>query len=183
MLKLEEFLLHLQIFCTDHKFLRSVTQGNSLTWWHVLKTSWRYLWKTSWRCLEDVFARRLKDVLKTSWRRLEDVLPRRIYWVSWIYSSWSRRLLKTKTKDVFKTSSSRRIFAGPSTNLSHKYNLLRRTLQVKQQVSEAVVCRLQFLKILQTPQENICVWVYERPATLLKRDFNTGVFLWNLQNF
>ena len=29
----------------------------------------------------------------------------------------------------------------PCTNLSHKCNLLRRTLQVKQQVSEAVVCR------------------------------------------
>ena len=87
--------------------------------------------KTSWRCLEDVFAKRLEDVLKTSWRclgktswkRLEDVWPRRIYW------SWPRRLedvfwrrkakanifaliktssrrppLKTKTKDVSKTS-------------------------------------------------------------------------------
>ena len=29
-----------------------------------------------------------------------------------MYSFWSRRLLKTKTKDVFKTSSSRRMFAG-----------------------------------------------------------------------
>ena len=87
----------------------------------VLKTSWRHLGKTSWR--------RLEDVLKTSWRRIEDVRPRRIYW-SWPrrledvlktssedvrlrrrYSSW-RRLLKTKTKDVFwrrrrKTSSRR----------------------------------------------------------------------------
>ena len=74
--------------------------------------------------------RRLEDVLKTSWRRLEDVWPRRIYWsssrlledvlktssedvwVRWIYSSWWRRLLKTKTKDVFKTSSLRRMFVG-----------------------------------------------------------------------
>ena len=30
----------------------------------------------------------------------------------------------------------------PLTNLSHKRNLLRRTLQVKQQISEAVVRRL-----------------------------------------
>ena len=36
-----------------------------------------------------------------------------------------------------------------------KCNLLRSTLQAKQQVSEAVVCRV--LKILKTPQENICV--------------------------
>ena len=76
--------------------------------------------------LEDIFARRvedLEDVLNTSWRGLEDVLKtygqdeyigldqdvlktssedvrlRRTY------SSWWRRLLKTKTKDVFKTSS------------------------------------------------------------------------------
>ena len=93
---------------------------NSLTWW--------YVFKTSWRCLQDVFARRLEDVLKTSWRcledvlktswrRLEDVWTRRIYWswprrledvlktssedirLRWTYSSWSRRL-----EDVFKTS-------------------------------------------------------------------------------
>ena len=35
-----------------------------------------------------------------------------------------------------------------------------RTLQVKEQVSEAVVRRLQSLKTSQTPQENICVWVF-----------------------
>ena len=108
---------------------------NSLTWWDVLKMSWRCLedvfqdalkmfWrrlqnvlKTSWRCLEDVFARRLENVLKTpwrciaktnilcltktSWRRFEDVRLRRTY------SSWSRCLLKTRTKDVFRTSSGR----------------------------------------------------------------------------
>ena len=63
---------------------------NSLTWW--------YVFKTSWRCLQDVFARRLEDVLKTSsrrlgktswrcpenvlktsWKRLEDVRTRRIH--------------------------------------------------------------------------------------------------------
>ena len=68
--------------------------------------------KTSWKCF--------KDVLKTSWRCLEDIWPRRIYWswprhlqkTSWIRkakanifvlikTSW-RRILKTKTKDVFK---------------------------------------------------------------------------------
>ena len=57
-----------------------------------------------------------------------------------------------------------------------------RTLQVKQQVSEAVVRRHQSLKTLQTTQENICVWV-SWPATLLKRDFDTDVFQWNLRNF
>ena len=100
----------------------------------VLKISWRRLeevLKTSWRCLEENFARRLvKSVLKmfwrsmaktnilvlikTSWRRLQD-----IFWRSMteanifilIKTSW-RRLLNTMTKDVFKTSSSRRMFSG-----------------------------------------------------------------------
>ena len=56
------------------------------------------------------------------------------------------------------------------------------TLQVKQKVSEAVVRRHQSLKTSQTPQDNICVWV-SWPAALLKRDFDTDVFLWNWQNF
>ena len=90
---------------------------------NVLKTSWRPLeevLKTSWRGLKDVLKtswRGLENVLKTSWRRLEEVWPRRIYW------SWRRRLedaLKTysehederRCQDVFKTSSSRRMFAG-----------------------------------------------------------------------
>ena len=115
---------------------------NSLTWWYVLKTSWRYLCKTSWR--------RLQNILKTSWRFLEDVFRRRLENVlktygqdeyiglgqdvlktfsedvqlRRIYSPWSRRLLKTKTKDVFKASSSRRMFAGLA---PANYRLLRLT--------------------------------------------------------
>ena len=83
--------------------------------------------KTSWRCVEDVFARRLEDVLKRYWRGLEGIWLRQKYWSSsrrledvlktysedvytranifvFIKTSW-RRLLKTKTRDVFKTSS------------------------------------------------------------------------------
>ena len=61
--------------------------------------------RTSWRCPEDVFKRRLENVLKTS---SEDV------WLRWTYSYWLRRLedvLKTlyegETKDVFKSCSRR----------------------------------------------------------------------------
>ena len=73
----------------------------------VLKMSWRRFSRRLeefWRRLEDVLkpsSKRLEDVLKISWRRLEDVRLTRTY------SSWSRRLessrrlLKTKTKDVF----------------------------------------------------------------------------------
>ena len=67
----------------------------------VLKTSWQHIFKTSWRRL------------KSNWRRIEDVWSRRIY------SSWSRRLLQMyeeederRVQGVFKTSSSRQIFAG-----------------------------------------------------------------------
>ena len=107
-----------------------------------MNTPWRYLCRTSWRCLEDTlktswkrledvlktFWRRLQNVLKMSWRSLEDVLKtswRRLEDILKTYgqgkyigldqdvlkTSW-RRLLKTKTKDVFKTSSSRQMFAG-----------------------------------------------------------------------
>ena len=94
------------------------------SWRHVLKTSSARLQrnnfsssKTSWRCLEDVFARRLEDILKTSWRRM--IKTNIFVWRRMskanifvlIKTSW-RRLLKTKTKGVFKTSSSRRMFAG-----------------------------------------------------------------------
>ena len=104
---------------------------------NVLKISLHDVLKTSWRCLEGVsqdvlktFWKRLQNVLKTSWKRLEDVLK--------TYSQdecigldqdvfWRRKakanifvLIKTSSEDedekrlqdVFKTSSSRRMFAG-----------------------------------------------------------------------
>ena len=97
--------------------------------------------RTSWRCLEDVLRRFCKTswrrLGKTSWKRLEDVWPRRVYW-SWsrhledilktssedvwirrIYLSWWRRLedvywrrMSNANIFVFKTSLSRRMFAG-----------------------------------------------------------------------
>ena len=124
----------LQIIVFGKERLRNVLNAsqrrvnkNSLTWWYVLKTFSKRLQdvlKMSWRRflirLEDVFKTSWRRLCETSWKRLEDVRPRRIYW-SWprrfedvrlrqTCSSWSRRLLKTK--DVFKRSSSRRMFAG-----------------------------------------------------------------------
>ena len=115
---------------------------------NILKASLQDVLKMSWRR----FCRRLEDVLKTflqgrrlgktSWRRLENILKtygqdeyigldqdvlktssedvrlRRTY------SSWSRRLLKTK--DVFKTSSSRRMFAGQFSPVSIVKSVLTR---------------------------------------------------------
>ena len=78
---------------------------------NVLKIFSRRIWETSSRRLENVsktygqgeYIGLDQDVLKTS---SEDL------WLIRIYSFSSRRLLKMKTKDVFKTSSSRRMFAG-----------------------------------------------------------------------
>ena len=102
----------------------------------ILKTSWRRLQnilKTCWRCLNYVFVRCLENILNTSWRLLRQTSWRYLQnvlktswrrtaetnmlvlittssedvWVRRLNSSWSRCLLKRKTKDVFKTSSRR----------------------------------------------------------------------------
>ena len=82
---------------------------------NVLKISLQDVLKTSWRCLEDVFARRLEDILKTYGQDEYIGLDQEVLKTSWrvfwrrkakanifvlIKTSWSR-LLKTKTKDVF----------------------------------------------------------------------------------
>ena len=106
----------------------------------VLKTSWRCLenvfadlLKTFSKPLEDALARRLEDVLKTFWKRLEDVLKtygqeeyigldQDVLKTSWrrmtkanifvlIKMSW-RRLEDVFWRRRWKTSSSRRMFAG-----------------------------------------------------------------------
>ena len=54
---------------------------------------------------------------------------------------------------------------------------------VKQSEGPVHICfsKKAFLQILQYSQENTCVaW---NPATLLKRDPDTGAFLWVLVNF
>ena len=63
---------------------------------------------------------------------------------------------------------------------------------MKKQISEVVFCRCSskcvFLKIAQILQVNSCITLVLvklqtwRPATLLKRDFNTGNFSRNLKN-
>ena len=93
---------------------------------NVFKTSLQDVLKMSWKRFKDALARRLKNVLKISWSRMTKVLTktswRRLEDIFWRYmtkmnifvlikissssSSW-RCLLKTKIKDVFKTSSRR----------------------------------------------------------------------------
>ena len=57
----------------------------------------------SWKRLEDIFARRLEDVLKTFWRRLEDVLKTFVQGV--LKTSWKRLedALARRLEDVLKT--------------------------------------------------------------------------------
>ena len=102
---------------TSWRFLEDVFQDVLKTFWRgpqkILKMCCRRFSKTSWRRLENV----LKIIGKTSWKRLEDVLKKysqdeyNVLDQDNLKTSW-RRLLKTKTKDVFKTSSSRQMFAG-----------------------------------------------------------------------
>ena len=61
----------------------------------VLKMSWRHFCKKFWRRLEDVFRRRKAKAN-----------------IFFLIKTSSRRLLKAKAIDVFKTSSLRRMFAG-----------------------------------------------------------------------
>ena len=124
MIRLENVLkISLQdVLKTSWRCLEDVFQDILKTSWQdVLKMCWRPfedVFKTSWRLLENVLKTLLQDVLKTSWRRLKNVLK-----TSWrrmtktnilvftktssedvklrrAYSSWSRRLLKAKTKDL-----------------------------------------------------------------------------------
>ena len=63
--------------------------------------------KTSWRRLEEVFARRLEDLLQTSGKCLEGVRLRRIYW-SWprlLEDVFWRRKAKSNIFVLIKTSS------------------------------------------------------------------------------
>ena len=120
----------------------------------LLKMSWRRLeevFKTSWICLE--------GVLKTSWRRLEDVWPRQMCWFSEdvrlrrIYSSWPRRLedvLKTSSEveeerrlqNIFKTSSSRRMFSGKWQSKQHHATFFIELEGVQCLVINHVTCNL-----------------------------------------
>ena len=57
----------------------------------------------------------------------------------------------------------------------------QRSLGFVQKQPPEVLCKIfLFLKLLQISQENTCLGLSFRPATSLKRDSNTGVFLLNL---
>ena len=84
-------------------------------------------------------------------------------------------------------------FSGMLINLSQMCKLLKRAVLVKEHVSEAGLhiadFKLDVLKIfLNSTGKHLCwnLFLIKLPngfTTLLKRDFITGVFLWNLQNF
>ena len=124
----------------------------------ALKMSCRHFCKKSWRRLENVLKTSWQDVLKTSWRRMAKMNILVLTKTSsedarlgWIYLSWSRLLLKTK--DVFKTSSSRQMFAGMSpcwfTYLSFKLALVIRL------ISDTTA-----LSCIQHLQKNVREWNY-----------------------
>ena len=74
---------------------------NELTWWYVLETAWR--------CLENIFARRIKDVLKTSWRLVLKTFLQNALKTSWrrlenVSKTFWRRMTKTNIFVLIKTS-------------------------------------------------------------------------------
>ena len=52
-----------------------------------------------------------------------------------------------------------------------------------EEATKGVLWKKVFLKFFQISQENTCVGVSLIKVQTLRRDFNTGAFLWNLQNF
>ena len=96
----------------------------------VLKMSWRRFCKTSWRRLEDILKTSWQNVLKTSWRRMTKTIilvliktSLRSLLKTYEYSEYvclDQDVLKTPSEDVdkrclqdvFRTSSSKRMFAG-----------------------------------------------------------------------
>ena len=119
------------VFKTSWRRLEDVLKTFFKTSWRrfedVLKMSWRRLenvLKTSWRRLENVLKtswRRIAKtnilvLTKTSWRRLEDVFWRRKAKANIfvLIKTSSEDEDERRLEDVFKTSSSRRMFAGMS---------------------------------------------------------------------
>ena len=96
----------------------------------VLKMSWRRFCKTSWRRLEDILKTSWQNVLKTSWRRMTKTIilvliktSLRSLLKTYEYSEYvclDQDVLKMSSEDedkrclqdVFRTSSSKRMFAG-----------------------------------------------------------------------
>ena len=52
-----------------------------------------------------------------------------------------------------------------------------------EEATKGVLWKKVFLKFFQISQENTCVGVSLIKVQTLRRDSNTGAFLWNLQNF
>ena len=105
----------------------------------VLKTCWRIVNKTnfSWVIrLEDVVTRPIylqRYVLKMSWTRLEDAFWRPITKANIfvLMKTYWRRLLKAKAKNVFKTSSPRRMFCWDVCLRTVKSSFLRYVFTAK----------------------------------------------------
>ena len=110
---------------TSWRCLEDALKRSSKRFEDVLKMSGRRFCKTSLRRLENVLkTRRLAKanilvLIKTSWRRLEDVFWRRMIKANIfvLMKTSSENKDERRLQDVFKTSSSRRMFAGNQLSL------------------------------------------------------------------
>ena len=110
-----------------------------------------------------------------------------------IFVFW-RSFLKTKTKNVFKTSS-RRLYQDEcllGCNIKEWFylaSLAFRKIQVKRQSFADALQNSCFKTFTDFTGKHLCWNLFLInllswwAATLLKRDSNTNVFVWNLQNF
>ena len=110
---------------------RRLVNKNSLTGWYVSKMFLQDVLKTSWRCLEDIFGRRLEEVLKTYEQDEYIGLDQDVFWrcltkeniFVLIKLPW-RRLEDVFWRRRWKSSlSGRRMFAGkePSKQVTHEF--------------------------------------------------------------
>ena len=178
-----------------------------MSWRHledVFKTSWRRLedaLKRSWRRLENVLKtswRRIAKtnilvLTKTSWRRLEDVFWRRkakanIFVL--IKTSW-RRLLKTspedkderRLQDVFKTSSSRQMFAGLWLYLSSSlWGIFLRSNVFRKRVDQKKISTSKNLNCISCSMACKIFFYFKFPDILEQKvGDNLGVYVLTLQ--
>ena len=161
----------------------------------VLKTSSRRLQcniflssKTSWRRLEDIIAIRLAN---TPWRRLEDILGRRI-----VNTSWKRRLERLKVlrwrrlQDVLKnkkcllgSSRCKNLYIHSLCISSFKISKLKGFISKFEKKSKFInMCETFWSEYFKSSRSQMFFKLVFRPATLLRIDSNTAIFLWILRN-
>ena len=106
------------------------------------------------------------------------------YTKTWI--SWKRNIIFLRNKKFFNLClrwhilRSYRFLVEVTFELFKKYDLCCRFSEIKKKVS---LFQIEYFRNLRSSRAEVFCRKSLRPATLLKRDFGTGVFLWVLRDF